>query len=50
MYKEQNGINWKLWSFLSGIIGISETWWDESHDWSAGMESYSLLRRDRQGK
>lgn len=22
------------------IIGISETWWDESHDWSAGMEGY----------
>ncbi|KAK4807079.1 hypothetical protein QYF61_018420 [Mycteria americana] len=32
------------------IIGISETWWNESHDWSAGMEDYRLFRRDRQGR
>ncbi|KAK4827172.1 hypothetical protein QYF61_015134 [Mycteria americana] len=32
------------------IIGMSETWWNESHDWSAGMEGYRLFRRDRQGK
>ncbi|XP_040977464.1 uncharacterized protein LOC121232961 [Aquila chrysaetos chrysaetos] len=31
------------------IIGISETWWNESHDWSAGMEGYRLFRRDRRG-
>lgn len=31
-----------LVSFQScNIISISETWWDESHDWSAGMESRS---------
>ena len=32
------------------IIGISETWWNESHDWSAGMEGCRLFRRDRQGR
>ena len=32
------------------IIGISETWWHESHDWSAGMEGSRLFRRDRQGR
>lgn len=30
------------------IIAISETCWNDSHDWSAGMEAYRLFRRDRQ--
>lgn len=29
---------------------ISEFWWNESHDWSAGMERYRLLRRDIQSR
>ncbi|GAB0205636.1 hypothetical protein GRJ2_003029200 [Grus japonensis] len=32
------------------LIGITETWWDSSYDWSVGMEGYRLLRKDRQGK
>jgi len=32
------------------ILGISETWWNDSYGWSAGMEGYSLLQRDMQGK
>ncbi|PKU43642.1 nipped-b-like protein [Limosa lapponica baueri] len=32
------------------VVAITETWWDESNDWSAAMESYKLLRRDRQGR
>ena len=32
------------------IIGISETWWIGSSDWSAGMEGYRLFRGDRQGR
>ena len=32
------------------IIGISETWWNECHDGSAGMEGYRLFRRDRQDR
>jgi len=41
---------WTLVPFQSyDIISISETWWEESHSWSAGTEGYWLLRRDRQG-
>lgn len=32
------------------IIGISETWWNESHGWSAGVEGYRLFWEDRQGR
>ncbi|KAK4806138.1 hypothetical protein QYF61_001061 [Mycteria americana] len=32
------------------IIGISETRWNESHDWSSRMEGYRLFRRDSQGR
>jgi len=30
------------------IIGITETWWDSSYDWSIGMGGYRLFRKDRQ--
>uniref|UniRef100_A0A8C4YP06 SGNH hydrolase-type esterase domain-containing protein n=1 Tax=Gopherus evgoodei TaxID=1825980 RepID=A0A8C4YP06_9SAUR len=29
------------------IIGITETWWNSSHDWSIGIEGYVLFRKDR---
>ncbi|GAB0210369.1 hypothetical protein GRJ2_003502700 [Grus japonensis] len=32
------------------LIGIRETWWDSSYDWSVGMEGYRLFRKDRQGR
>ncbi|PKU28413.1 mitochondrial fission process protein 1 [Limosa lapponica baueri] len=32
------------------IVAISETWWDESYDWSVAIEGYKLFRRDRQGR
>ncbi|GAB0209421.1 hypothetical protein GRJ2_003407800 [Grus japonensis] len=32
------------------LIGIPETWWDSSYDWSVGMEGYRLFRKDRQGR
>ncbi|KAK4826957.1 hypothetical protein QYF61_012806 [Mycteria americana] len=32
------------------LIAITETWWDESHDWSAVIDGYKLFRRDRQGR
>jgi len=31
-------------------FALTETWWDESHDWSVAVDSYRLFRRDRQGK
>lgn len=30
------------------IIHISDTWWNKSCEWSAGVEGYQLFRRDRQ--
>ncbi|GAB0196057.1 hypothetical protein GRJ2_002071000 [Grus japonensis] len=32
------------------LIGITETWWDSSCDWSVGMEGYRLFRKDRHGR
>ncbi|PKU32319.1 adaptin ear-binding coat-associated protein 1 [Limosa lapponica baueri] len=32
------------------VVAIMETWWDDSHDWSAAMDGYKLFRRDRQGR
>ena len=29
------------------LIAITETWWDESHDWKVAINSYRLFRRDR---
>ncbi|XP_050792311.1 uncharacterized protein LOC127042868 [Gopherus flavomarginatus] len=29
------------------IIGITETWWNSTHDWSTGIEGYVLFRKDR---
>ncbi|KAK4818298.1 hypothetical protein QYF61_010760 [Mycteria americana] len=28
----------------------AQTWWNESHDWSTGVEGYRLFGRDRQGR
>ena len=27
------------------LVGITETWWDGSHDWSVAMERYRLFRK-----
>ena len=32
------------------LVAITETWWDESHDWHTVIEGYSLFRMDRQGR
>jgi len=32
------------------LIAIKETWWDESRDWRAMIDSYKPFRRDRQGR
>ncbi|KAK4831120.1 hypothetical protein QYF61_015423 [Mycteria americana] len=32
------------------MVTITETWWDDSHNWSAAMDGYKLFRRDRQAK
>ncbi|GAB0208330.1 mitochondrial enolase superfamily member 1 [Grus japonensis] len=33
-----------------GLVAITETWWDDSHDWSAAMDAYTLFRTERQGR
>lgn len=30
--------------------GITEIWWDGSHDWRVAMEGYELFRKDRMGR
>ncbi|KAK4831611.1 hypothetical protein QYF61_018371 [Mycteria americana] len=32
------------------MVAIMETWWDDSHNWSAAMDGYKLFRRDRRGR
>ncbi|KAK4828567.1 hypothetical protein QYF61_027657 [Mycteria americana] len=32
------------------LVAITETWWDDSHDWNAAMDGYKLFRRGRQGR
>jgi len=31
------------------LVTITETWWDDSHDWSAAMDGHKLFRMDTQG-
>ncbi|PKU34849.1 mitochondrial fission process protein 1 [Limosa lapponica baueri] len=32
------------------LVAITETWWDESHDWRVAINSCRLFRRDRRGR
>jgi len=32
------------------LVSITETWWDQCHDWSVAIDGYRLSRRDRQGR
>ena len=32
------------------IIAITETWWEDTHNWSAVTDGYQLFRRARQGR
>ncbi|KAK4823963.1 hypothetical protein QYF61_008349 [Mycteria americana] len=32
------------------MVAITETWWDDSHNWSAAMDGYKLFRRNRRGR
>lgn len=34
----------------SYIFAIMETWWDDSHDWSAAMDTSKPFRRHRQSR
>ncbi|KAK4827614.1 LOW QUALITY PROTEIN: hypothetical protein QYF61_019539 [Mycteria americana] len=32
------------------MVAITETWWGDSHNWSAAMDGYKFFRRDRRGR
>ena len=32
------------------LVAITETWWDDSHNWNTTIEGYRLFRRDRLGR
>jgi len=32
------------------LVALTETWWDEFHDWSMAIDGYRLFRRDRRAK
>jgi len=32
------------------LIAITETWWDQSHNWSSAVDGYKLFKRHRQGR
>ena len=49
---ETNRRSWKqscCWKSYD-LIAITETWWDESHDWNVALDGYRLFRRDRRGR
>ncbi|TRZ08490.1 hypothetical protein HGM15179_018622 [Zosterops borbonicus] len=31
------------------VVTITETWWNDSHSWSAAVDGYKLFKRDRKG-
>lgn len=31
-------------------IGITETWWDGTHNWNVGIDEYKFFSKDRQWK
>jgi len=50
MRNKQDELKALVCSPSGDIICISETWWNESHNWSAGMEGYRLFKRGSQGR
>jgi len=28
------------------VLAVTETWWDDSHDWNVAVDGYKLFRRD----
>ena len=38
-----------VWLENYDIVAITETWWDDSHNWSVMMDGYWCFKRDRQG-
>lgn len=32
------------------VIGTTEMWWENSHDWKTTMDGYKLFQKDRKGR
>ena len=49
---ETNRKSWKMSVLLESYnpFALTETWWDESHDWSVAVDSYRLFRSNRRGQ
>ena len=50
MGNKQEELEGIVWSESYDIVAIMETWWNNSHSWSAVMDGYQLFKRDRQGR
>ena len=40
MSNKQEELEATVWSESSDIVAITETWWNDSHSWSAVMDGY----------
>lgn len=49
---ETNRRCWNLQGLLENhnVVAITETWWNDSYDWSVPVDCYELFRRDRRGR
>jgi len=50
MGNEQEELEATVWQDSYDLVAITETWRDDSHDWSAAMDGYKLFRREKRGK
>ena len=50
MGNKQEELEAIVWSESYDIVAIMETWWNDSHSWSAVMDGYRLFKRERQGR
>lgn len=48
MGNKQKELEVLLWERDYNWIDITETWWDENHDWNIKTEGYNLFKRQRQ--
>lgn len=50
MVKKQEELKTMIYLENYDLVAITETWWDESHDWHTVIEGYRLFRKDRKGR
>jgi len=50
MGNEQEDVKATMLLESHDLISLTETWWDESHDWSIDIDGHRLFRRDSQEK